>query len=146
MKQNIQRISHVSFIVHPENHDEAVAHFNELFGINMEGPLVLPGFNKIHIDWDSGLEVFSPVDADGDTIFNQHLRERGEGFYSLVFGVEEMGEAMERARGLGYDSALSVDGLDVNEEWATKFRKIHEEVLDKPTYGANFTLGQIEPS
>lgn len=49
---------------------------------------------RIIISWSAGLELLAPCRPG--SVIEQHLATRGEGFFSLVFGVADLDESVAR--------------------------------------------------
>jgi hypothetical protein len=156
--QNVQRIDHVVFIYHKENIAHAIDQFSKAFGVtDWDGPVDMPAFGIVQgQSVKAGIEVLAPLDASDDSIFSKHLRERGEGFFSLVFGVANLRESAERAEKQGIkfkrgengdflliDSMVNKDGGPGHASWATRLNRYDEYWLE-PLLGETFFLSQIE--
>jgi hypothetical protein len=80
-----------------ENQESARQKFTELRGID-DWDEVGEGDEGIYtqISWTSGIELVCPTREV--PAFETHLAAHGEGFYSLVFGVGDLGQAVARMR------------------------------------------------
>jgi Glyoxalase-like domain len=141
----VDHVDHVVWVARPENVEASAAQLGALSGIELDGPWVRDDIGlTIYVSWDAGLEIVAPHPEQ--TAFNQplhdHLASRGEGMYAIVFGVEDIEAARERARTLGYSpSGLMTEGADA--PWAGK----HEKLLE--SYAGTFLdtwfiFGQID--
>lgn len=156
--QNVQRVDHVAFVYHRENHQQAIDQFTKAFGItDWDGPTEIPLFGMVIAQSvKSGIEVLAPLDNDGDTMFSEHLRAKGEGFFALVFGVANLRASAERAEKEGIkfdkdekgdflllDNMIGVNGEAAHATWPAKLNRYDEYGL-KPLNGERFYLSQIE--
>lgn len=146
--QNVQRIDHIAFIVRLDNLASTVAHVSRLLDITMEGPFVY-GTRTLCIDWISGIEIMAPLDEDDETCdAAEYLRNHGEGFWRLVFGVGDLQVAIDRSAVLGYGSRL-VSSFVVNKDWENRFERLDQAILDRSSFGrsdhSELAFGQIEP-
>jgi hypothetical protein len=158
MQQQVNHVSHVSFIYTRQNLPAAKLDFEHAFQItDWDGPTEIRSLGVVQIiSMSAGIELIAPL-GDENNPFAQHIRDKGEGFFALVFGVADVRAAGERAKGLGLGlletedgSPWIMDGLHVNDgepahpNWDKRFRRFEEMAL-KPVRGMNLFLGQIEP-
>lgn len=115
----IERFDHVSMAV--RDIEIAQALVDLLGGTHIGGGLSYAGdFRWIQFDLpgQGRLEMISPLVNDEDNFLNRYLAEHGEGLHHLTFKVTDIGEAVERARELGF----AVVGFDDSEEdWKEAF-------------------------
>ncbi len=157
MQQHINHVDHVVFIYRLENFETAKEQFSKALGINdWDGPAELPYFGVLHTQsLSTGMEILAPLQEG--TPFDDYLRERGEGFFALVYGVANVRKAAEEAQARGIQFHLDESGkpwvIDVlhidngkptYRHWADRL-KAYLEIPLKPVCGINFYLGQIEP-
>jgi hypothetical protein len=148
MKHRIQRLSHVSFLYRPENLTHAIERLEKVLGIHdFDGPYDLTDFGiAFCVSWTGGIELISPLVADGGGPYWGDLRTRGERLYALIFGVQDLGAAQDRAIGAG---ATPVSGIINCRTLAVKSSNMHftrfHEVMIEGAIGVNLVLGQIEP-
>src|SRR3954469_19683175 len=118
LRQNVNRIDHIAVCVRPENLESAVASFSELLAIKFEGPFISEAAGiTYYLDWDSGMEVYAPCDKMLAADRIKFLEEHGEGVFRLIFGVADIGDAVARARSLGYDVPIEASAFDLNPQW-----------------------------
>lgn len=156
--QNLQRVDHVAFVYRRENHQQAVDQFTKAFGItDWDGPTELPIFGMIIAQSvKAGIEVLAPLDNSGNTMFSEHLRAKGEGFFALVFGVADLRTSAERAEKEGIkikkdekgdflllDNMVSNNGGAAHASWPTKLNR-YDEYWFEPFNGEKFFPSQIE--
>jgi hypothetical protein len=153
--RNIQRIDHVSMVYRDENVEQAVETLERTLGVRFPPPIDVVAIRS-WVDWDSGLEVFAPagtaadLDATGPLaafldMIHAHLDTRGEGLFSIVFGVADIDAACERAAAAGASVATKHDGPDPSWPWAHRFTRIQEAELGYVN-GVYLVLGQVEPT
>jgi hypothetical protein len=140
-----QRIDHISIGVWPENLESATQTFAELLDIKLEGPFVSAKSGlTFYIDWDSGIEVVAPTDKDAAGELVRFLEEKGEGVFRVVLGVPDQAGSLERARSLGYKTALSSDVFKINPAWRDRYTQIDEALMHGEVHGVRLVFGQIE--
>jgi methylmalonyl-CoA/ethylmalonyl-CoA epimerase len=113
MNHGVNSIHHINFLV--RDLDQAETRYRELLGL---GPALrddLPGRGVKTARFRLGetwLVLVQPTSQEGEPA--RHLREHGEGFFLLSFGVEDMGLAMERVmdNGGSLTTAQPRRGLD----------------------------------
>ena len=132
MNDGASRIHHINFLV--RDLDAAERQYRALLGL---GPAVrdeLPGRNvrtgRFQLG-ESWLVLVQPLSEEGEPA--RHLREHGEGFFLISFGVNDIEAAMVRARQSGgrFTSEQTRTGLD---DW----RLIDFDPAD--TFGATLQL------
>ena len=104
------------------------------------------------LNFDAGVEIVSPVpgsDAPFATGLSQHIKEHGEGIFSVMFSVDNADEARDRAQDLGLrvvtEMRLNEDELE-HHGMGDRFKTFIEYMFDaKDTFGANIVLGQFDP-
>lgn len=144
--QNRNRIDHIAFIVRPENLESATNRVAELLNLDFDGPFDNTELGlRVMIDWRAGIEFLTPYDPEIATIQTAYLDKYGEGFYRLVFGVEDLKSSLSRVEKAGLRVGVSMDGLKLNPSWAELYTRIDEVSVEKPVPGFYLTLGQIEP-
>jgi 4-hydroxyphenylpyruvate dioxygenase-like putative hemolysin len=88
-EQESPRLHHVVFAVAPERHDAVAQLFTEL-GFAFQ-PVELTEFGlQIHLDWDGGIELISPVPGSTASVadsVNEFLKRHGDGIYTVVLQV-----------------------------------------------------------
>jgi hypothetical protein len=93
-RRNVGRVDHIILLYrNRENQDSARQKFTELLGID-DWDEVGEGDEGIYIwiSWTSGIELVCPTREV--PAFEKHLAAHGEGFYSLVFGVGDLDQAV----------------------------------------------------
>lgn len=158
MEQKIDHVNHVCFLFKLENLERAIEQFTKALGIDdWDGPRSVPQFGVHHAQsLNSGIELLAPSTTE-ESMFTAHLREHGEGFFALTYGVADLGAAIERARAngigmveIGKEQPLVIDSLDpaVGEapypEWKSRLKR-YQHVPLLPLMGLNINIGQIEP-
>lgn len=130
MERPINRISHVIWVVRPENLERYVAEASKLFGVEFErlnDPPVEGSAKDIYISFEAGLEFVAPLAPTDPSAarFLDFLEESGEGIYGFAFGVDRLDEAVVRARELGYPSTglLQSPNPDARQQFLAKFTR-----------------------
>jgi len=142
------RVDHVIWIAKPENAANIVQQLTELFRAQFdkrEGAKAGAGFD-VWVAWGGGLEVVAPY-ATGpgvSEVFYEHLQTRGEGFWGLVYGVDNLEEAIDHARALGWP-ARSPNPRPPEaalHHWTTTVLEVREAVIGE-ILGVNLLFGKI---
>jgi methylmalonyl-CoA/ethylmalonyl-CoA epimerase len=96
------KLHHVVFCVHHRNLERAAELWRDLGLTFAEIDLADLGI-KVLIDWNAGIELVSPVPGSGQSaaVFTTFLENRGEGVYSVVMAVDEVGGAVAIAQRYG---------------------------------------------
>lgn len=109
----VNKIHHVNFLV--RDIDEAEARYRAMLGLGaalreeLSSRGVLTARFQIGESW---LVLVQPTSEEGEPA--RHLREHGEGFFLISFGVDDLDAAMERAKQAGgkFSSAASRRGIE----------------------------------
>jgi hypothetical protein len=83
-----------------------------------------------------------------DCVISPWLERRGEGVMNVVFGVDNGGQAKQRAEAAGVRATHSLDfsQAEIDAHLDGLFRKYEEHVLDSAgPCGFSMTLAQIDP-
>jgi methylmalonyl-CoA/ethylmalonyl-CoA epimerase len=134
MTECVNKIHHINFLV--QDLDAAEQQYRAMLGL---GPAIrdeLPGRNVRTARFQVGeswLVLVQPVSGEGAPA--RHLREHGEGFFLISFGVDDLDAAVARARQSGgrFTSEQARAGLD-------SWRVIDFESAD--TFGAIIQLAE----
>jgi 4-hydroxyphenylpyruvate dioxygenase-like putative hemolysin len=99
-RRNVGRIDHIILLyASRESQERARQSFTAMLGIE-DWDEVGEGSEGIYIliSWKSGIELICPTREV--PAFQRHLATHGEGFYSLVFGVADLDQAMAHVKQL----------------------------------------------
>ncbi len=107
-----KKIHHINFVVH--DLDAAEQRYRQLLGL---GPAIREALPQRHVltarfrIGEVWLVLVQPTSEQGEPA--RHLRDRGEGFFLISFGVDDLDAAMARARSRGacFASARARSGL-----------------------------------
>jgi hypothetical protein len=144
MTHEAKRIDHVIFCVEPENLHSAAATFAELLDITFEGPLEAGGGAlAIYIDWESGIEIMSPIDPVRAAEQRAFLDQHGEGVFRICFNFPSRDEALDRATAMGLEVRSRYDVLDLFPQWTERFARALESHLES-VHGVSFNFCQVE--
>jgi hypothetical protein len=96
------KLHHVVFCVHHRNLERAADLWRGL-GLSFADIDLADLGIKVLIDWNAGIELVSPVPGSGQSAaaFTTFLETQGEGVYSVVMAVEEVGDAVAVAERYG---------------------------------------------
>jgi hypothetical protein len=142
--RNVGKIDHVAAMFwNTENQEKARKQLESALGITdfEEVPDPTGLWIRFLISWDSGIELAAPIGSlpQSSRMF-QKLKERGEGWHSVMFGVADLTEAEKRAKAAGL-SILQRFDTSMNH---SKFDVVIETGLGGLT-PISITLGQFEP-
>jgi hypothetical protein len=104
-RRNVGTIDHIVLAYRSrESQEEARQEFHDLLGVDDWVDLgELPEFGiRILISWKGGLELLSPTRPG--SLIDEHLAGRGEGFYSMVFGVANLDDSIDRLQRAGHSA------------------------------------------
>ena len=102
---------------------------------------------RVAMSWDAGIELVSPLPGR-DSFVGTSIEKRGEGVVGVVFAVDDVDEARERAEKLGIRiwSAIDYSQEEIDKYLQGRFKKYKEYMLNPDdTFGAGPVVGQIEP-
>ena len=113
------RLHHVVFAVTPERHAAAAQLFTDLGFSLQPAELTELGLN-IHLDWDGGIELISPIPASSGpvaTLVNEFLTSHGDGVYTVVIRVPSGSESVAERYGatVRFRQAFEGDGSHLEE-------------------------------
>jgi methylmalonyl-CoA/ethylmalonyl-CoA epimerase len=146
MQQPLNRVSHVVYCLRPESLDRVTEFFRSALDVELEDASRPELGLRIFVSLASGIELISPAPDLGPTPerFTQFLDEHGEGVYDVVFGVDDLDAASERAERHGASVTHRGSFAHV-EPWAGRFDALDEAHLE-PFDGVRLTLGRIVPA
>lgn len=128
MRQFIDHVDHVAWICRMENLEQKVAELAALCAVDFGEPAVNADLGlTIYLSWEAGLEVVAPHAevTPYNRLLHERLERNGEGMWGVIFGVEDLEVARERARQLGY-TPTPVVGESPDSPWADKVSKVRE--------------------
>lgn len=124
MKKFLNHVDHVAWICRRENLEANVEALARLCDVDFGAPAVRDDIGlTIYLSWEAGLEVVAPHAevTPYNKLLHDRLEQRGEGMWGVVFGVNHLEEARERARSLGYVPTAIV-GEAPDAPWAGKVK------------------------
>ncbi|WP_193044163.1 VOC family protein [Mycolicibacterium baixiangningiae] len=82
------RLHHVVFAVAPDRHAAVAQMFTEL-GFTLQDLQLTELGLHVHLDWDRGIELISPLSGSGAAVANsvEKFLETGDGVYTVVIRV-----------------------------------------------------------
>lgn len=144
MKKFLKHVDHVAWICRPENLESTVNSLSLLCDVDFGQPSSRADLGlTIYLNWASGLEVVAPhaeVTAY-NKLLHKRLEERGEGMWGVIFGVDNLEEARERARALGYTPSPIV-GANKDSPWSSQVESVRESRATE-ILGVWFIFGEI---
>lgn len=144
LQQAKQRIDHIAIIVRPENLDAYVEKFSQLLGVSFDDSIHAEDAGvRAALSWDSGLEIVAPLREEGR--YWERLQRFGEGCTVLVFGVEDIDEAADRANEMGIETREW--RFDPSYPWLRRFRSFREVKVEAfpPEFVMELTFSEIVP-
>jgi len=140
-------LQRVVMVYRPENFQSALEEFRNVLGItDFDGPHDLHALGlRIVLSWDTGIEIITPM-AQGAYVeaMWEVLNTKGEGVFNLVYQVDDLSRAEQRAALHGRPRVGGhIDALAVQDAWRERFRMALEAPLP-PIAGVPVTLIQLE--
>ena len=96
----LENVEEVALAV--EHQDEAVALFEELFGLEFKDSWTVPADNmkvKCAMIGNTQFHIVSPTSPD--SVIAKYIRDRGEGIHHIAFRVSNLDEIVTKLRGKG---------------------------------------------
>jgi hypothetical protein len=137
------KVDHVILCVEPSNAQAAVAALENLLEITFEGPYDLQDGLLVWVDWDSGMEIFTPVDPEKAVAQRTFLDTHGEGIYRICFNVRDRDATLARAQEMGYPAAAKYDIRDLHPDWDARF-SVGKESHIAPIFGLSLNICEIQ--
>jgi hypothetical protein len=137
-------VDHVVWVCHEANIRECAAQLGALCGVQVEGPWMRSDVGmSICLSWEAGLEIVAPhaETTAVNQMLHDHLAAHGEGMFAIVFGVNDIAVARDRARALGRTTVDMSEGED--SPWADKHDSIIE-CLAGSFLNTRIIFGEIE--
>lgn len=140
-------VQRVVMVYRPENFQSALEEFRNVLNItDFDGPHDLPALGlRVALSWDTGVEIITPM-AQGPYVESmwEILKTKGEGIFNLVYQVDDLSRAEQRAALHGRPCVGGhLDALEVQSAWRERFRIALEAPLT-PIAGVSVTLIQLE--
>ena len=140
-RENVGRIDHIVLAFeNRENLDRERERLTALLGVDdweELGEIENVGL-YIWISWRAGLELICPTRPG--SIAEEHLATHGEGFYSMVFGVQDLDAAIARVNDNGGE-AFPLDAT--TPEGALRHYAVTREAVVGEVGGINVLLGEF---
>src|ERR1700733_5240448 len=115
MEQAIGCVDHIGIIVYQENLKRYAEYLSNLLQIEFDEPTVNPDLGIVAAcAWDARLELIAPTNDSSE--YYARLETFGEGTTTIVFGVEDIDKAVERAGSLGVSANFEAK-LEGSEPW-----------------------------
>jgi hypothetical protein len=130
MNQNVNHVDHVVWVAEPDNHQKFVDKLSALFDVEFEGPFERADVGMaVSVSWGGGLEVVSPA---GPGMLHEQLRDhlanRGESVFAVVFGVPDIEKARAHAESLGYQTSPLLESIG-GEPWGHQLLSLKESAI-----------------
>jgi len=139
----VNRIDLVLWAVKPENIVRWLEEFRRLYSIAFIEPTVHEETGVVaYLSAESGIELLMP--SREDSYLAEHLREHGEGFYAIVFGVDDLARARARAQALGYPVGESFGPSGSEPKAFSEKIKSLEEAYIGDMLNTRILFGRIE--
>lgn len=102
---------------------------------------------QVAMSWDAGIELVCPLPGR-KSYAEKFIKEHGEGVLGVVFAVDDVDEARERAEKMGIRiwAAIDYSQEEIDRYLQGRFKKYKEYMLSADgTMGVGPVIGQIEP-
>jgi hypothetical protein len=137
------RINRIILAYWPDNFEAAIERFRSVLGLqDLEGPFEPPGDGvRAMISFDRGIEFITPCGTGPfRPILENHLSTRGEGLFTLVWGVGDLTAAETRAAAAGFPrQGGRIDCFQANPAWKLHYARLLEAPLP-PVAAVNIIL------
>lgn len=126
---NVGRVDHVAFAFSStERQDQACKEFSELVGLDDWDEVLAPERNlRVLMSWGGCIELVAPTGPG--SILDEFLAKNGEGFFSLVFGVEKLEDACAKVERLGRSTRRTGGHPSLSQRFGVFKQSIIEERL-----------------
>ena len=141
----VNKVSHVVFCVKTENFPRTVAFWENAYGIAFHD-INIPRLGlRVKLAIEAGLEIITPAPDLGPVVGRvaDFLATKGEGVYSVVFGIRDMNEAVARAAANGVEHSIRHTVRQPNDPLPAIVESVEEAHL-APFMGTQVILGQVE--
>ncbi len=129
--------------------DKAVETYSKLLGATFHD--VSAGAEsygvRVFISWDAGIELTSPLPGR-DSYIEKIIDNRGEGLVGVVFCVDDVDAAHDKAKelGIGVVALIEYDQEYIERHLGGMFSKYKEYMLKSADlHGVGAIVGQIDP-
>ena len=137
------RVHRIILAYWPHNFEAAVERFKSVLGLqDLEGPFEPAGDGvRAMVSFEQGIEFITP---GGQGLFRpileNHLSTRGEGLFTLVWSVDDLTAAEERAAAAGFPRPGGrIDCFQANPAWKLQYARLLEAPLP-PVAAVNLIL------
>ena len=137
----INKVSHVVFCVKLENYDRIVKFWEDTYGVRFDVADVPHMGIRVKLAWEAGLEVIAPDPSIGPVVdrVSEFLEKKGEGVYTVVFGVRDIHEGIAQAEANGIKHTHR--STFMHHDRVERLEEAHLEMF----MGTRVTLCQVEP-
>ncbi|HVW32074.1 MAG TPA: VOC family protein [Acidimicrobiia bacterium] len=134
----------MAFVVRPENLDRVARRWSEVLGLQFDEVDDEEIGLRVMVDMTAGLELIAPHGPTGryGPFYTRYLEEHGEGFQTVVFRVDDLEAAEQRAAAAGIQILPRVH-LTGDESFADRFERYVELPLS-PICGTHVVVADIE--
>jgi len=144
MTGNVLGVNHVSLVVHEHNLDAVADKWERILGLDFEEINSLELGLRMKVDLDAGIELVAPLGSTGahGALFKKHLDEHGEGFHSIIFRVDNLGEARRAITESGNTVTREIR-LRGDEPWFDRYSEFVALAFE-PIHGIHASVARIE--
>lgn len=140
---SVRGVHHVAIVVRPENLDAVAAKWAAVLGVEFDEFSDEETGLRVFAALEAGFELIAPLGPTGryGPFYTRWLEEHGEGLQTVVFNVDDLGAAEERAEAGGC-SLLPLVELKGHEPFAHRYDHYVERPLT-PIGGINLCVADI---
>lgn len=141
-------INRVAIVV--KDFDGAVALYSELLNTTFYPLAIAEGSGvRVALSYDAGIEIASPLTESNQPTalgLSQFIKEHGEGLYAVVFSIDDVEQARDKAEKMGIRvlRKVEVDQDNVEKAFQGKYNNFIEYFLNPDdSFGVSVVLGQF---
>ena len=143
-QRGVRGIDHIIVLVRGDRIEEVAAQWRSTLGLQFDDMTDEAIGVRVIIDLDSGIELIAPLGEFGShgAFFTKYIEENGEGLQSVVFRVDDLDAATQRATEAG-STVLRHYEPSGTEPYAHRYDVFKENALS-PINGVFVSLAQLQ--
>jgi predicted enzyme related to lactoylglutathione lyase len=141
-------INRVAIVV--KDFDGAVTLYSELLNTTFYPLTIAEGSGvRVALSYDAGIEIASPLAGSKQPSalgLSQYVKDHGEGLYAVVFSIDDIEQARDKAEKMGIRvlRKVEVGQNEVKQSFHGRYNTFIEYFLNpEDIYGASVVLGQF---